>query len=98
MKIIVFALERAALTLLIAAGIGMALCPRADAQPDFSDQASVLAARSGVSLEQAAARVKRKTGGRILSAETINRKGKRVHRIKVLRPNGNVEIVFVKAE
>jgi Peptidase propeptide and YPEB domain len=95
---IVFRLERAALALMIAAGSGMSLCPQAEARPGFSDQAFVLAGRSGVSLEQAAARVKRKIGGRILSAETITRKGRRVHRIKVLRPNGNVKVVFVNSE
>ena len=95
---IAFRLECSVLALLIATGSGMGLCPQAEARAGFSDQAFVLAARSGVSLEQAAARVKRKTGGRILSAETINRKGKRVHRIKVLRPDGNVKVVFVKAE
>lgn len=95
---IVFSLKRTVLALLITTGSGMSLCPQAEARAGFSDQALVLAARSGVSLEQAAARVKRKTGGRILSAETITRKGRRVHRIKVLRPDGNVKVVFVKAE
>jgi len=94
-----FRVERAVLALLIAAGSGMGLCPQAEARAGLSHHhALVLAARGGVSLEQAAARVKRKTGGRILSAETISRKGRRVHRIKVLRPNGNVKIVFIKAE
>ncbi len=93
-----FRVERAVLALLITAGSGMGLCPQAEARAGLSNHALVLAARSGVSLEQAAARVKRKTGGRILSAETINHKGRRVHRIKVLRPDGNVKIMFINAE
>ena len=95
---IVFRLKRAALALLVITGSGISLCPQAEARTGFPDQTLLLAARSGVSLEQAAARVKRKTGGRVLSAETINRKGRRVHRIKVLRPDGNVKVLFINAE
>jgi len=94
----VFRQERVVVALLLATISSIGLCPQAEARASFSNHALVLAARGGVSLEQAAARVKRKTGGRILSAETINRKGRRVHRIKVLRPNGNVKILFIKAE
>lgn len=57
-----------------------------------------LAARNGVSLDEAVARVKKQTKGRILTAETTERKGKPVHRIKVLLPNGNVRVMFVDAE
>lgn len=57
-----------------------------------------LAAKQGVSLEQAVAQVQRDTGGRILTAETIKRNGRSVHRIKVLLPNGNVRVVHVEAE
>lgn len=57
-----------------------------------------LAAKQGVSLDQAVAQVQRDTQGRILTAETINRNGRAVHRIKVLLPNGNVRVVYVEAE
>lgn len=57
-----------------------------------------LVAKQGMSLEQAVAQVQRETQGRILTAETINRNGRSVHRIKVLLPNGNVRVVHVEAE
>lgn len=57
-----------------------------------------VAAKQGISLEQAVAQVQRDTGGRILTAETIKRNGRAVHRIKVLLPNGNVRVIHVEAE
>lgn len=58
-----------------------------------------LAARNGgVSLDEAVARVKHQTKGRILTADTIQREGKPVHRIKVLLPNGSVRVMYVDAE
>jgi len=57
-----------------------------------------LAAKQGMSLEQAVAQVQRETNGRILTAETVNRNGHPVHRIKVLLPNGNVRVIHVDAE
>lgn len=56
-----------------------------------------LAAREGVSLDEAVAQVKKQTKGRILTAETIQRKGQPVHRIKVLLPNGSVRVMYVDA-
>ncbi len=56
-----------------------------------------LAARDGVSLDEAVAGVKKQTKGRILTAETIERKGQPVHRIKVLLPNGSVRVMYVDA-
>jgi len=49
-------------------------------------------------LEQAVKRIKKNTGGRILTAETIKHKGRLVHRIKVLLPNGHVRVTFTNAE
>jgi len=57
-----------------------------------------LAVREGVTLDQAVARVKQQTKGQILTAETIQRKGKPVHRIKVLLPSGSVRVMYVDAE
>ena len=57
-----------------------------------------LAARDEVTLDQAVARVKKQTRGRILTAETVERKGKMVHRIKVLQPNGSVRVIYVDAD
>lgn len=52
---------------------------------------------SGISLEEAAAQVQKQTGGRILSAKTVNKKGRRVHRIKVLTPDHRVVIREIDA-
>jgi hypothetical protein len=57
-----------------------------------------LAAKQGMSLEQAVAEVKRETNGRILTAETIKRNGHPLHRIKVLLPNGKVRVMHIDAE
>ena len=57
-----------------------------------------LAAKQGMSLEQAVAKVQRETKGRILTAETVKRNDHLVHRIKVLLPNGNVRVMHVDAE
>jgi uncharacterized membrane protein YkoI len=56
-----------------------------------------LAQKNELSLDQAAARVRKETGGRVLSARTQNRNGHTVHRIKVLMPSGHVKIVRVDA-
>jgi uncharacterized membrane protein YkoI len=52
---------------------------------------------SGISLDQAAEQVRRQTGGRILSAETVNKDGRQVHRIKVLTPDHKVVIREINA-
>jgi uncharacterized membrane protein YkoI len=62
------------------------------------DKLTQLAARESVTLDEAVARVKKQTRGRILTAETTERKGKTVHRIKVLLPNGSVRVMYVDAE
>lgn len=49
--------------------------------------------RDGISMDEAVARVRRDTGGRVLSAEA--RDGR--YRIKVLMPNGAVRMVNVDA-
>ena len=53
---------------------------------------------SGVSLNEAVQQVKRETGGRVLSADTVNQGGRTVHRIKVLTPSGQVRVVVVDAQ
>lgn len=52
---------------------------------------------SGLSLNQAAEQVRRQTGGRILSAETVSKNGRQVHRIKVLTPDHKVVIREINA-
>lgn len=55
------------------------------------------AARGGVSLDEAVSRVRRQTNGKILSAETVRIKGRPVHVIKVLTPDGRVKRVRIDA-
>jgi uncharacterized membrane protein YkoI len=52
----------------------------------------------GVSLNQAVQQVQRETGGRVLSADTINQGGRAVHRIKVLTPSGQVRVMTIDAQ
>jgi len=52
---------------------------------------------NGQSLEAAVRKIKKRTGGRILSARTISQKGHVFHKIKVLMPSGKVRIFKVNA-
>ena len=61
-------------------------------------QDHLLAQNQGIGAGEAAARVQKKLGGRILSVETFQRKGKTFHRIKVLTRKGIVRIIRVNAE
>jgi uncharacterized membrane protein YkoI len=56
-----------------------------------------LAANERVTLEQAVARVKQQTGGRILTAETQSHDNQPVHRIKVLLPDGRIRVITIDA-
>ena len=51
----------------------------------------------GMSLNQAVQQVQRETGGRVLSANTIQEGRRSVHRIKVLTPSGKVRVMTVNA-
>jgi hypothetical protein len=51
-----------------------------------------------LSLNEAVRQVKRETGGRVLSAETVRQKGRELHRIKVLTPSGQVRVVVIDAQ
>ena len=55
-------------------------------------------AQTGLSLNQAVQQVRRETGGRVLSADTVNQDGRTMHRIKVLTPSGQVRIVTIDAQ
>ncbi len=52
---------------------------------------------AGISLDQAAEQVREQTGGRILSATTVTRNGRQVHRIKVLTRDHKVVIREIDA-
>ncbi len=52
----------------------------------------------GLSLDQAVKKVQRETRGRVLSATTVHRKGRAVHRVRVLLPDGRVRTVEIKGK
>ena len=57
-----------------------------------------LAQNNNQSLNSAVKSIKKRTGGRILSAKTIVRNGQRFHKIKVLLPSGKVQTFKIKAQ
>lgn len=57
-----------------------------------------LAQNTDQSLSNAAESIKQQTGGRILSAKTVNKNGQQVHQIKVLMPSGKVQVFEVNAQ
>ena len=82
-----------ALLLLLALGANAAL-----AGPAWQDREPITVAQaSSMSLDQAVAKVRRETGGRILSAETVSENGKKVHRIKVLTKDNKVRVITIPA-
>ncbi|MCG5535939.1 PepSY domain-containing protein [Ectothiorhodospira mobilis] len=50
-----------------------------------------------VTLDEAVAQVQARTGGRVLSAETLDEEGQRVHRIRVLLQDQRVRDIRVDA-
>lgn len=54
-------------------------------------------AQRAVSLQDAVQRVQRETGGRILSAETVRVGRQKLYRVKVLTPEGRVQVITVPA-
>lgn len=72
---------------------------REDRRDDRADRSSrqETSRRDGISLDEAVARVRRDTGGRVLSAEARERRGDTTYRIKVLLPNGAVRVYNVDA-
>ena len=56
----------------------------------YEPAAQLVVAQDGMSLSEAIESVRRKTGGKILSAETRVQGGREVHHIKVLTEDGKV--------
>ena len=83
--------------LIALASTGMVEARRDDRRDDRSDRTSrqETSRRDGISLDEAVARVRRETGGRVLSAEARDRRGDTTYRIKVLLPNGAVRVYNV---
>ena len=60
--------------------------------------ATIQLANNNEGLDNAVQTIKEKTGGRILSAKTVNKNGSRVYKIKVLLPSGKVQTFKVSAQ
>ena len=58
----------------------------------------LLAAKSRIDAKQAAATVKQKLGGKVLSVKLIESKGPPVYRVKTLSRSGVVKVVFVDGQ
>ena len=50
-----------------------------------------------LTVEQAADIARARSGGRVLSADTVVRGGRTVHRVKVLTPEGRVRVLSIDA-
>ena len=57
-----------------------------------------LAQAQDKNLSSAVQSIKQRTGGRILSTKTVNKKGQPFYKIKVLLPSGRVQTFTVKAQ
>jgi hypothetical protein len=57
-----------------------------------------LYARGDVSLDQAVEQAKQRLGGRVISAETREREGERVHNVRILTKDGRVRRLRINAE
>jgi len=69
-----------------------------EARRDERSSRREAAQRDGISLDEAVARVRRDTGGRVLSAEARENRGRTSYRIKVLLRDGSVRVVTVDAQ
>lgn len=83
------------LLLLLALGGNAAI-----AAPSWAKQGDAPMAKKSrtMSLDQAVAQVRKQTGGRVLSAETVREEERLVHRIKVLTQERKVRVITVPAE
>ncbi len=86
------------MTCLLAGLLAWAVTVPAQARRDERAPRSEASQRDGISLDEAVARVRRDTGGRVLAAEARDDRGRSVYRIKVLLPNGSVRVVNVDAQ
>jgi uncharacterized membrane protein YkoI len=61
------------------------------------DSARIFLAQQSITAEEAAALVQARTGGRILAVDRVRQRGQLFYRVKVLTPQGNVQIFLVDA-
>ena len=76
---------------------GTALAGHVHSPAPPQDGHHLLLAQRGLSLDEASARVRKQTGGRILSARRVHKEGHTFYRFKVLMPNGVVRIIRIDA-
>jgi uncharacterized membrane protein YkoI len=74
----------------------LAVMPGVAASIDFRDLTNQFAhpattEQQGISLDEAIARARQQSDGKILSAETVRERGREVHRIKILTREGRVK-------
>jgi hypothetical protein len=87
-------------TLLLPATLFMfgMLSPVIQAAPSYAVPYIQMAENNQPTLNEATQSIKHKTGGRILSANTIEKDGQRFYEIKVLLPSGKVRIFRINAQ
>lgn len=64
--------------------------PRYESAPRYAPR--------GMNLSEAVSVAERNTGGRVLSAEPLDENGQLSYRVKVLTPNGRVQVLFIDAQ
>ena len=74
---------------------GWIVCLALCCAPAFAFAEDEPQAQQKPTLHEAIEQVRRQTGGRILSAETVGRGKSQVYRIKVLTPQGSVRVVQI---
>jgi len=72
--------------------------PASGAQQDTGAPAIIRLAKGEMSLDQAVAMVRKRFGGKVISAETVSDGGKTTYVIKLLSDEGRVRTVRVDAE
>lgn len=83
--------------LLLAAALAWT-APVAASQKQSHAQASKKHARAHLTLEQAVARVRKQTGGKVLKADSRNTGRAVEYRIKVLTPAGHVRVITLRSD
>ena len=86
------------ITCLLAGLLVWASMAPVEAQRDERSTQREATHQDGLSLDEAVARVRHDTGGRVLSAEAHDNRGRTIYRIKVLLPNGSVRVINVDAQ
>ena len=78
--------------------VGLALAPVSVHAAPASQQSYNYTKQAGISVEQAAAMVRRETGGRVLSANPTKNNGQRGYNIRVLVDGKRIKQYYVDAQ